>query len=373
MIAWHNTLGQKIHNSWKLVKMFPEIRSKWERLYPDCRKPLRMVWRDMHKLIWRYDCKAKWMLQDYFNEHLWRLDCHVEDCVLWSEWYRLKLWIDQGELVDTLESKELTWHYLNDRGYPVTNRLGVLELVHGEPQFRDRMGQLRPIDDLLAETGGVFVKPNDLMQGVGCAKILPAGLGRYRINGKEQGREGFVALLENPLHVEQLIVPHPRVSAFHPSSINTLRLITMVTPEGDIELNRSILRMGAGGRSVDNWCTGGLAVRIDRDGRLAREGWFEDGSRPSCTEHPDTHVVFEGYEIPFFQEAVALVRRIHQGCPEIFGIGWDVAITPDGPLIIESNVCFAIFQPICGGLRDVMEKRLRPLALEARERLNRKS
>jgi hypothetical protein len=46
--------------------------------------------------------------------------------------------------------------------------------------------------------------------------------------------------------------------------------------------------------------------------------------------HPDTGVRFEGHAVPFYEEAVALCRR--------FLIGWDVAITPRGPLILEPNL-----------------------------------
>jgi hypothetical protein len=48
-------------------------------------------------------------------------------------------------------------------------------------------------------------------------------------------------------------------------------------------------------------------------------------------------VKFEGYAIPYFREAVEMVMRMHEALPGIHSIGCDVAISPDGPIIIEGN------------------------------------
>jgi len=42
-------------------------------------------------------------------------------------------------------------------------------------------------------------------------------------------------------------------------------------------------------------------------------------------------------EIPFFQEACELARVATQRIPNGF-IGWDIALTPTGPSVIEGNV-----------------------------------
>ena len=53
--------------------------------------------------------------------------------------------------------------------------------------------------------------------------------------------------------------------------------------------------------------------------------------------HPDTNVVFDGYKIPYYKEALALAKS----CMKIFygikTVGWDIAITSDGPIVIEGN------------------------------------
>lgn len=368
--AWHSTWGQKVHNSAKLLVQTPALWRRWNILPPEYRKPLRVVGRDLLCLIWRYDFKTKWVM-DYFGDATWRRDCPVEHYVLWNEWERLKIWVDRGKMARMLNRKEGAWRYLKEAGYPVPRRLGILKLAEGVPVCQLYGGEILPLDALLARIGGIFVKPDAGMQGWGCALIQPGGgRGEYLVNGQLQNQEAVSALLEWPLHVEAVIHSHPRLAAFHPESVNTLRLITIMGKNGTVGLKASVLRMGTGKSCLDNWSAGGLAVRIEADGRLAREAWYRGGMRPPCTEHPDTRVVFEGYEIPFYQEAVKLVLHIHRECPEIFGIGWDVAITSEGPLIIESNVSFGIglIQYLYGGLRELMNQSLRPLAESARKK-----
>jgi hypothetical protein len=56
-------------------------------------------------------------------------------------------------------------------------------------------------------------------------------------------------------------------------------------------------------------------------------------------EHPDTGIRFEGRTVPFYDDAVALCRRAHFAlAPDLFVIGWDVAITPRGPVTLEANL-----------------------------------
>jgi hypothetical protein len=55
------------------------------------------------------------------------------------------------------------------------------------------------------------------------------------------------------------------------------------------------------------------------------------------TVHPDSGVPLEGYRIPYFREAVQVVTRMHERLHGIHSIGWDVGISPEGPIIIEGN------------------------------------
>lgn len=152
------------------------------------------------------------------------------------------------------------------------------------------------------------------------------------------------------------------MQAFHPSSVNTIRITTIQDGKGGYVIHFAIFRIGAGGSPVDNWCSGGLAVRINPDGTLSETGLFEDNAKSPATEHPDTHLPFAGFRIPFYQEAADLVLRAHrEECAPMFAIGWDIAITEEGPILVEANAFHEPFQALCGGVRHVIQERLLPL------------
>lgn len=44
-----------------------------------------------------------------------------------------------------------------------------------------------------------------------------------------------------------------------------------------------------------------------------------------------------GYQLPMIEEAKALACQAALEIPEVGHVGWDMAIGPDGPAIIEGN------------------------------------
>lgn len=164
--------------------------------------------------------------------------------------------------------------------------------------------------------------------------------------------------LDDRYLLQQRIYQHEAMSALHPSSVNTVRLITFASGS-TVELFAAALRVGTHGKSVDNWAAGGLIVGIDPErGELRGEGFYKPGYGGRAQRHPDSGIPFEKLKIPFFEEAVALVSRLHGYLPDIHSIGWDVAITPQGPTIIEGNDDWE------GGIPMVLERDFRKRFLE---------
>ena len=53
--------------------------------------------------------------------------------------------------------------------------------------------------------------------------------------------------------------------------------------------------------------------------------------------HPDTGIPLVGYQLPMVPEAIAMAKEAAQVFPQVGHVGWDMAVTPDGPAIIEGN------------------------------------
>ncbi|HVY57331.1 MAG TPA: sugar-transfer associated ATP-grasp domain-containing protein [Xanthobacteraceae bacterium] len=150
--------------------------------------------------------------------------------------------------------------------------------------------------------------------------------------------------------VQRVIVQHPLVASVAPQSVNTVRIDSYVE-DGTVHFNTAVLRVGNGEVCTDNWASGGFIVRIDLDsGRLVGNGRTKGkfGKR-EFPVHPITGTQFDGILVPYWEELKSQVRAAALQMLPLRSIGWDVAITPDGPLLVEANHDYDIFLSQHGG------------------------
>jgi hypothetical protein len=152
-------------------------------------------------------------------------------------------------------------------------------------------------------------------------------------------------LAENqPLMFAQILQPrvlnHPAVSGLSLRSLNTARIMTFRAKEAAPQIGISQFRMASDTSIVDtlHW----YIASIETDtGRLGI-GVSPNPSFPNCRVHPATGHAIEGVMLPQWQVAVQLVLRAHELAPPLPIIGWDVAFTPVGPLLVEANTCAVV-------------------------------
>ena len=134
--------------------------------------------------------------------------------------------------------------------------------------------------------------------------------------------------------LEELIVQDEALGQFHPTSVNTLRINTFNGPNGP-EVLWPCLRMGRGGNVVDNAGAGGIFGAVDvATGKIIAasnefHSWFD--------VHPDTGVPIVGFQIPHWEEACAVARQLAERLPEAGFVGWDLALTAEGWVMVEGN------------------------------------
>jgi len=164
--------------------------------------------------------------------------------------------------------------------------------------------------------------------------------------------DDLIALvLSNSFIFQELIVQHETLKTINSSSINTLRIITYKSI--DSEILCGFIRLGREGAIIDNAHKGGIAVSFDKDtGKMSAEGLqLIDNGGGVYNKHPDSSVVFDNFQIPHYNQVKALVTKV-SSLFQFPLLGWDVAITPNGPIIIEVNHNFHLL------LSDKMEKGL---------------
>ena len=136
--------------------------------------------------------------------------------------------------------------------------------------------------------------------------------------------------------LEDVVDQHPDVEALHPGSVNCLRVITMLGDDGEPHCMYVVQKMGLGDSFVDCNC---LFTRVDPEtGKILYPAHSGDTPKGIVyEEQPDTHVRLVGYQLPFVPEAVAMCLEAARVVPQIRYVGWDVAISRDGPEFIEGN------------------------------------
>ena len=158
--------------------------------------------------------------------------------------------------------------------------------------------------------------------------------------------------------VESFIQQHPDLQALSPSGVNTVRIFTLVNNRGEYKVLGCRLRISINS-PVDNLAAGNLAAPIDEtSGVVNGPGVYSDIARKPENVHPITGVSIDGFQLPFWPETLDLVRRASLLHPQNRSIGWDVAITPEGPDLIEGNHdwCKLVWQlPVKRGLKSMLD------------------
>lgn len=164
--------------------------------------------------------------------------------------------------------------------------------------------------------------------------------GKITLSGNEISYSGLCEILgESKYLLQERIYQHKTINDIYSGAINTIRLETVYDRTNrKIEILPPLLRVGTGSNRVDNWAVGGLAIGIDVEGEsLHKYGFYKPGYGTKASEHPNSGIVFDGYKIPFLQQAIEQAKSLHSFLPGVHSIGWDIAIGENGPIIIEGN------------------------------------
>ncbi|MWB99642.1 sugar-transfer associated ATP-grasp domain-containing protein [Agromyces seonyuensis] len=205
-----------------------------------------------------------------------------------------------------------------------------------------RSASVDEVREFVERHGKVMAKVPDSLGGKGIGSRTAADIDDW-----SAFRDELVA--GRQFLLEQFLVQHPVMASLNPSSVNTLRIITWFDGS-EVSVLARVLKCGNGG-DIDNFSSGGMYTMLDEAG-VAHYAAF-DGESDTFAVHPGSGTSIVGFEVPRFAEAVALADRLARIVPEIPYVGWDIAITPDGPVVIEGNYNTGVFQtkPSVSGVR----------------------
>ena len=245
-----------------------------------------------------------------------------------------------------INDKMLSGFVLQGMGIPTSKTL----VIYGKGPRYGNFPHITTRDGLIAALSnppdiGLFGKPVDGSLGIGAVSI-----NRYLGAGKVQlldGREVEVAALADEIAqkfpqgylLQERLQLHPDIACLLGNAVVTMRVCT-IHPEGGPEVLYACLRVPAENAPIDGgtWISDNGAALLDpASGKVLRamRGIFPFGGPFEMAPTGTGPLV--GFTLPYFDEARNLVISAHRAFPDHGILGWDVVLTPQGPLINEVN------------------------------------
>jgi Sugar-transfer associated ATP-grasp len=292
-----------------------------------------------------------------------------------GELTRLQEILNPAEAVASAEDKRRSAEIFARAGLPTPAQATVLE------RRADRAMTVRAWADALERTAPqeAVVKPVEGHRGLG-VRVLhrgPAGLTDHAgaaLSWTDLARE-LASERWRAFIVQERLHPHAALRELSGRDVlQTLRVVTLRDEAGAVRVLFALLRIAVGSEPVDSFRSGATrnAVAIlSGEGvtgatyRVARSGF---GLEPTPV-HPATGRPTIGFQVPDWDEVRTLVTRAADAFAPLRTVGWDVAPTDAGPVLVEANAWWALLStpegatlPVRAALRDAAGSQRRATA-----------
>ncbi len=165
------------------------------------------------------------------------------------------------------------------------------------------------------------------------------GIELIKIDKKNYKKTFEYLVSSNKLLVEEKIIQNKKIGMLNKTSVNTFRIVSFFDGKETHILN-VVFKIGNGG-VTDNFSSGSMYTFV-RDGKIIVPAIDRDDN--IFYEHPISKIKIVDYEIPNYDKAINLVKECAKKIPEVKYVGWDVAITDKGAVIIEGNCFPGVYQ-----------------------------
>ena len=202
-------------------------------------------------------------------------------------------------------------------------------------------------DEFLKKHEQFFYKPLAMDSAKNCCKMEAASVSFDKL------------FAQGAFILEELIEQRGDFADFYNDAVNLIRIPLLKAKDGEVHLMGPFLTFGKDGMKAVNAGAGGIIATIEPEtGVVIGNGWIEKNNTEYLF-HPQTKKRIIGYEIPDWNEAVSICKKAAKLIPECNYLGFDLAQTKNGWVIIEANG-YAQFlgQRDTEGLKDKMIKYL---------------
>lgn len=237
---------------------------------------------------------------------------------------------EQKETFLTTKSYYKMLKYFNNETYIATmsDKL-VFNKIFKEFLGRDfidlRVTSIDEFKKFLRGKNYVFAKP----------PISFGGHGIEKINVKEikDIEKVYNDLKKKKLNlIEEEIIQHEELNKLNPYAVNSFRIVTLVKD------NKAYVVGNALRINIDDAVAIGCSdayMRLDENGKICSR--VVDDLANVYVEHPMAKIKFDTVKVPYIKEAYELALKAALVVPEMRYVGWDIAISKNGPVIVEGN------------------------------------
>jgi len=229
--------------------------------------------------------------------------------------------------------------YLN----PIKYRVTMDDKIVCNKIFRDyikrsyidlRVSTVDEFKKFLKGKTNVFAKLVDGFGGDGVKKIKVKEIKDYDSLYKD-------LISKRQYLIEEEIIQHDTLNEINKFAINNIRVVTILK-DGKVHILERILRINDG--LTDTISSHDIQGRLDEDGNLISR--MVDDDLNVFPLHPVTGYKFEGLKIPYMKEVIEFCKKAALEVPNIRFIGFDIAVTKNGPELIEVNPypCYTNYQ-----------------------------
>ena len=184
-----------------------------------------------------------------------------------------------GEIARKLSMRGMgALHHKNVQDQIFSTKQGKTFIRKTEEIYTD--GNYRPITleqgiKVCKEQGEVIIKPSTGTYGGASIKFWSEREGEDKLRQLIGSYKQAV--------VQEVIKSHPFLNDIHPSSLNTLRIVTLLVDNKPVLLS-TLLRMGQNNSKVDNYSAGGLIAVVDKNGVIQEKA--VQSNQETIRKHP---------------------------------------------------------------------------------------
>lgn len=336
----HPRIGNFTVPGHRLVFMAARFVSWYPRIAPRVRRKHGVgIWRQFCDLVvvgirHGLDAQVYYMFELYRPEHRARASGYLTRYETKNGLFKVLTWqVSKTKRRIMLGDKLGMARICEENGIPTVPLLAVAE--GGKIEFR-----CDPQRDLQRD---LFIKPRQSKGSKG-TEMVRYDAGKHVIeSGAALDQAGFAAYLERrsreePILLQPRIVNHPAIADMADVALMRIRAVTCLDQAGRPVLTHAVISNLC--KLETNWPTDiefGAAIDL-ATGTLGpvtgdkAEMWLD-----WTDAHPQTGVPVRGRQLPCWEQVREIALAAHAACNDRLLVGWDIAIGPEGALLLEGN------------------------------------